>query len=445
MAIADLYSMASLGEPGTPRAQTTIVTGMPSATDIHSSTYMFSSTHTPSIPAGTNTPPAADKPSMPEKPPTTDDSSTSIIPLIHGITLNDKHTPTESPSPRWHRAAHAALSTNGLLCSIIAHLPLEDVIAATGICRSWRDAIAADTTLQQVMFLKPVELSEVLVETRQLLALAESETISIDECAVVGRLNPFAEKLCGSIKFRAAQSRKLPLPDHRWWGCDREPPAVFGDPHPKGIWRSMFITQPPCTRVHVEIFELRIEDIYGRSKGNDGTMTVVEQVNGDDGFNLERGNGVKLGDLYGHIHAHLSCGDSPSVRTTVSKYVTEYANLPDRTLCIARNGKACLPEQPSDLPDVNCDAFGGNFDYSSTRGSWFFVDMQEHWPESHYERFGLERRDSSVKGGGGKQKDDGELDDECDRDKDEYGRDIYFDHDGRRLPPRKTRVNVYVP
>ena len=207
----------------------------------------------------------------------------------------------------------------------------------------------------------------------------------------------------------------------------------------------MSITQPPCTRVHVEIFELRIEDIERRSYGDDGTTTVVEQVNGDEGFNLERGDGVKLGDLYDHIHAHLFWGERLSVRTTVSKYVTEHANLPDRTLCIARNGKACLPEQPSDLPEVDCDAFGGNFDYASTRGSWVFVNTQEHWPESHYERFGLERRDSTDSGGGGLQKDDGELDDECDRDKDEYGRDIYYDHDGRRLAPRKTRVNVYVP
>jgi hypothetical protein len=101
--------------------------------------------------------------------------------------------PTETASPRWHRAAHAVLSTNELLCNIIARLPLKDIIAATGICKAWRDAMAADPSVQQALFLRPVKLSEVLVENRQLLALGGSETINIDKCTVVGQLHPFAE------------------------------------------------------------------------------------------------------------------------------------------------------------------------------------------------------------------------------------------------------------
>jgi len=230
MAVANVHSMASFNGFGTPSAQITTGADTPSVTDTSSST------HKPST---------ADKPSMPENLSTTDGVVTPITSLIDGITLDEEDSPDETPSPTWHRAAHAVLSTNELLCNIIAHLPLEDVVAATGICRAWRDAIAADTTLQQAMFLKPVELSEVLVETRQLLALGESETINIDKCTVVGRLNPFAEKLCGSIKFRAAQSHALPLPRQRWRGSDEKPLEVFGDLHPKGIGRDMFVTQPP--------------------------------------------------------------------------------------------------------------------------------------------------------------------------------------------------------
>ena len=97
--------------------------------------------------------------------------------------------------------------------------------------REWEAARLRDA-FTTWLHLRPAVSS---VKTRQLLDFGESETISIDECTVVGRFNPFAEKLCGSSKFRAAQFQELLLPDHRWWGCDREPPVVFGGLHLLGI------------------------------------------------------------------------------------------------------------------------------------------------------------------------------------------------------------------
>lgn len=433
-----MHSMTLLDESINPGAQYNPGTGMPS------STGASSSTNKPSVSATTNKPLTGDKSSTTDTPTVTDEMFTTITPLIDGITLDDdKQPPTQTSFPKWHRPAHAVLSTNELLCNIIAHLPLEDIVAATGICKSWRNAMAADLAVQQALFLKPVELSEVLVETRQLLALGESETIDIDRCTVVGQLNPFAEKMCGSIKFRAAQSHKLALPRYDWRGCFQERLTVSGDLHPKGIWRDMFITQPPCIRVHVKIYELRTQDIDGFYVYS-GMQTVVDEVNEE--LNLvECSDGVKLGDLYDYIHTyHRSCAEL-SVRTTVRKYVTECTKLPDRTSCIFRNGQVRLPEQLSDLPDVDCDAFGGDFDYHSTWGSWKFMDMEEHWPESYYERYDDARDDDqSYSGDGGEQESDGELDDEDEHDKDVHEGEVWKyndDENGRRIP----RVNVYLP
>jgi hypothetical protein len=368
------------------------------------------------------------------------------MPLTERLALKDStQSPAEIHSPKWHRAAHAVLSTNELLCNIIAHLPLKDIVAATGICKSWRNAMAADLAVQQALFLKPVELSEVLVETRQLLALGESETVNIDRCTVVGQLNPLAEKMCGSIKFRAAQSQVMPLPRQCWRGSDRECLARFGDNHPDGIWREMFITQPPCIRVHVKIYELRTEDILG-IYGSKGTQKVVEEVNEKANL-LERSDGVKLGDLYDFIFAYHHW-ETRSVRTTVRRYVAENIDLPDRTSCMVRNGKVRLPTQLPDLPDVDCDAFGGNFEYDSTRESWALIHREQSWPNG-----GDEGSDSDDEDPGYHDYDydehatehEGrvELNDEYGLDEDEDEFQAYYDNEeAKRLSPKRPRINA---
>lgn len=244
--------------------------------------------------------------------------------------------------------------------------------------------MAADLAVQQALFLKPVELSEVLVETRQLLALGESQTVNIDNCTVVGRLNPFAEKLCGSIKFRAAQSQELALPRQRWRGSPDEPCTSFRHRRPAVMWRDIFITQPPCIRVHVEIYCLDLEQIVGGNADVEATKTHVQEMNG--GFNLERSDGIKLGDLYDYVSAYYQRWEPPSVRKTIRRYVTEVTDLPDRTSCVVRNGEIHPPEQLPGLPDVDCDTSGGNFDYSSTRG---FSDARSTMAKSNAPRHPL--------------------------------------------------------
>jgi hypothetical protein len=71
---------------------------------------------------------------------------------------------TDEPSPTPQQAADKVVSTNELLCGIISHLPFNDIIAATGVCRTWRDTLAADPGIQETLFLKPAEMREVLAE-----------------------------------------------------------------------------------------------------------------------------------------------------------------------------------------------------------------------------------------------------------------------------------------
>jgi hypothetical protein len=286
-----------------------------------------------------------------------------------------------------------------------------------------------------------------LVESRQLLALGEPKKINIDKCTVVGRLNPFAEKLCGSIKFRAAQSHSQSLPFGRWRGYDREPCASFGDRHPAGKWREMFITQPPCIHVHIDVYTLYEESCYSSDRGSQepmGYREVAQTVN--HGFDLERDDGVKLGDLYDYIYSQRFYYPL-SIRTTIRKYASGHMELPDRTLCVVHNGIIRLPEQSPHVPDDDCDAFGGNSDDYVDSGSWaskrepvVFERWWEHPCEDDYFFLHeLSEFDSEEEG-------DGELDDGADGhggngDGEEEDDD---DSECRYLSLRAPRVNAYM-
>ena len=213
---------------------------------------------------------------------------------------------------------------------------------------------------------------------------------------------------------------------------------MFGDLHPKGIWREMFITQPPSIRVHVEIYQRCVEDLDEDQDVYDRQF-VIRTVT--EGSGLERGDGVKLGDLYDHLHheyyqyyQYNRYGKPLSVRTTVHKYVTETNDLPDRTPCIVRNREVRLPSSLPDLPDDECDAFGGDVDYASECGSWRSEDREQHLSEEYYGEYDVNgNRFEDVQPGSSsydsEQEGDGELDDE----------------DSRRPPLQITRVNVYMP
>jgi hypothetical protein len=145
----------------------------------------------------------------------------------------------ESSAP--HKAAHAALSTYGLLCNIVARLPLRDIVAAAGICKFWRDALG-DPQVQEALFLRPAKITGVLV--RGAIVSDLDSRIPLGECAIIAQLHPFAEKICGPVCLRPAylDLGKTPSPVTS---------AEFN--HRDGLWREMFITQPPCYVVTISL------------------------------------------------------------------------------------------------------------------------------------------------------------------------------------------------
>jgi hypothetical protein len=414
--------MTSLDDSDALKVQTTTGTDTPSATDASSLTGMPSVAEAPST---TNKPSAAKTSAL------TDEQTITLTSSTAAMTLEDasQSLSTEPTSPRWHRAAHAVLSTNELLCNIFARLPLKDIVAATGICKAWRNAIAADPGVQQALFLKPVEISEVLVEDRMLLALHDLEPINIDKCTVVGQLHPFAEKFCSSIKFRAAQSHALPLPRDRWRGCHTETVSIFGHDHPDGTWREMFLTQPPCLRVRVEIYKLScaVYGTFGARLRDD--ETYVEDLN--FGFSLENESGVKLGELYEHIVTTCPW-TGYSVRSTIRKYITKQIGGSDRTKCTVRNGKVCRPEQLPDSASTGCDAFGIPPYHTVTRGSWSCY---------HYTDDSSQNGDSEQEGDGEREGTDDDAEDEDEGKEEEVDDDEDEWWTPRLLPPR---VNAFM-
>jgi hypothetical protein len=183
------------------------------------------------------------------------------------------------PSPASHQAADKALSTNELLCGIISHLPFNDVVAATGVCRTWRDTLVADPRIQETLFLRPTEIREVLPLDHVELP---NTPILIEDCPIIGNLNPWLFEICGPVRTAGL----YPGVDHVRPGSTR-PELRSCD----GLWRQMFVTQPPCQSIAVSCWcslSSRHYYFWGPS------------------VKLERQSGIKIGELYDIINEGMS-------------------------------------------------------------------------------------------------------------------------------------------
>jgi hypothetical protein len=142
-------------------------------------------------------------------------------------------------------AAHAVSATHELLCDIIGLLPMGDIVVATGVCRIWRNALMSNLIIQQALYLTPVNTREI-VTTKDY--FSESiEDINRDECAVVTEPHPFIKRVCDQMySFARLDSYKKSASQ------EYRPQPKFK--HPNGIWREMFIAQPPINIVDIEMF-----------------------------------------------------------------------------------------------------------------------------------------------------------------------------------------------
>jgi hypothetical protein len=193
----------------------------------------------------------------------------SMIPS-GGSPISNLPTSTNMPLSASHQTAHTVFSTNELLCSIVTHLPFYDIVAATSVCKSWRDALQADPSVKEALFLKPAKVHEVMADD---IAAGDTEkAIPLDICDVIGHFHPSLERICGSIQagnhgIYAARLRDFP---------------VFN--HPDGIWREMLISQPPCKSITLRL-----------GCPPDGVYFKLF-------LGYENDAGVKIGELYDFIH-----------------------------------------------------------------------------------------------------------------------------------------------
>lgn len=226
-----------------------------------------------------------------------------------------------SPTSRSHQAAHAVLFTNELLCNIVARLPLPDILAASRICKFVRDALKDDPSIKKALFLKPAQVREVLVSN----FILEWNDLTLDDSSVIGKVNPFVKGIVGRVQLETQRGNDHPLVTRK---------------HPNGVWREMFITQPPCKKVFVTIHE----------HGSDKEVSV----------RLSSETTVNFGDLYDFLHLGTFndiFDDTPKCETfvTIPNYVDQedlWGYEGHSTRCEFRDGRICVPApSSSDLSD----------------------------------------------------------------------------------------------
>jgi hypothetical protein len=156
-------------------------------------------------------------------------------------------TTTGATPPTFHEAAHAVLNTNELLCEVVGYLPLEDIVVATGVCKTWRYALKVSHTtvaIKKALFLAPTDIRRITTSTEDIPKRVEDIPREINGIyAVVGEVNPFFARICDPLLSVNADyiSQPQTMPQRRNFE------------HPAGLWRKMLITQPPTSHVSVSL------------------------------------------------------------------------------------------------------------------------------------------------------------------------------------------------
>lgn len=138
-------------------------------------------------------------------------------------------------------AAARTFKTTELLEQILKSLSIEDVVQAQRVNHKWRDVIAGSLELQQTLFLAAAPCHAYLYfrydaphDTRRL--VFTPELLEDYHCLTIAQHHPAFgyeewEQYASHLRICVAYSKIV------GWGSD--------------IWENMFITQPPCERVHV--------------------------------------------------------------------------------------------------------------------------------------------------------------------------------------------------
>jgi hypothetical protein len=205
---------------------------------------------------------------------------------------SEPQTPTSATPPRSYEAAHAVWNTNELICEIIGYLPLEDIVVTTGVCRTWRNALKGNKSIQRALFLVPAGIQEITTTTKCLSKRVED--IPRKQYAIIGEPHPWTARICGKmfgsttpIWSRVYETTKEPILDFE---------------HPAGTWRGMFVTQPPIKALELSFLVKSVSIANHRSRYH------IEVP-----YNCAEG--IKLGPLYDFIALTLQAYDNHSVVT----------------------------------------------------------------------------------------------------------------------------------
>jgi hypothetical protein len=240
-------------------------------------------------------------------------------------------TPISATPPRSYEAAHAVLNTNELICEIIGRLPLEDIVVTTGVCRTWRNVLKGNKSIQRALFLVPADIQEITTSTECLSMRVED--IPREQYAIVAEPNPYTARICG-------QMHALIEGPTTWEEeCRREDAPLQKFEHPHGTWRNMFVTQPPVEILYVSCYA------------------------GGQAFSrrFECEEGVTLGKLHRFIELNLRAYRRPSVVISF----TPRGFFPERSLSVrgpynrwweVRNGRVHRRIQPpNNMIDITGD------------------------------------------------------------------------------------------
>jgi hypothetical protein len=238
-------------------------------------------------------------------------------------------------------AAHAVFATHELLCDIIGLLPMEDIVIATGVCTTWRNALSANLIIQQALYLAPVETREIVTTTDYL--SERIKDIDRDEYAVVAEPNPFVKRVCDQMYSFALDRRTQSVYQ------EYQPQPKFQ--HPNGVWRDMFIAQPPINVVDIEVFPR-----WNFFNGTDGSLIFYPDFMARKFTHVDN-QGIKMGKLHDFIQSTAVAGLQKPVFVRLSvpqehfleRSITGTSRY--RFWCVVRDGKVSRQTQPPHLMD----------------------------------------------------------------------------------------------
>lgn len=158
------------------------------------------------------------------------------------LTFTVKANPEKTPS--MPSAAARVLALPELLSSILADLAFKDLIRATHVCRQWNDMIKSERKLKETLFIDAAPITRIIdpaQDSRQ--SGEDGERAAVDYDPVV-RVNPLLKVILPNYDPENGDPY-LVLIELQW--KFRRPQKLARDP--TGMWRDMFITQPPCKEI----------------------------------------------------------------------------------------------------------------------------------------------------------------------------------------------------